>query len=105
MKIKRWAYDYIDERFYSVPDGDLVDFDLHVRQMRQLKQKLKSRPVWLLYMVDFDNRSGEDFVHAFIGFPSHEELCNVINFSLEDYALLKAGEETTGFIKYFMREQ
>lgn len=104
MKVKRWAYDYRHEMFESVPDGNWVDYKVHVAQMRELKQKLKSC-VWLLYMVDYENRSGEDFVHAFVGFPSYEELYNVIKFSEEDYALLKAGKETTGFIKYFMREQ
>lgn len=37
-------------------------------------QKMETPPIYLLYRANTDNRSGEDFVHAFVGVPSKEAI-------------------------------
>ena len=61
--------------------------------------------IWLLYAINLDNRSGEEFFWAFVGKPSYEEFIKVLHVTEEVYKQIVDGTGSSSTIGYFMREQ
>lgn len=114
MKIKR--YDLNNWREIDRFDkGSLVQYNDHIKAVKRLKDTIAelrnkvadTQSVWLLYAVNYDNRSGEEFFHAFVGKPSYEEFIKVLHVSRDAYAFIARGEVGygSGSDGYFMRKQ